>query len=91
MSGMRPWVFPRELLVSVMCPQQAGIVQPQYSDSTYCSNRGADTNFTFLFLMWYTYYLELISQLFYRSSKNRPGQDLFCLPRQLTDKEWDRG
>lgn len=70
MSRTHPRVFPKQHPMSVMCPQQAGFVQLQYTDSTYfsrkedththtlpqCSNL-INTHFRFLFLMWYPHYL----------------------------------
>ncbi len=68
MSRTYPRVFPKQHPMSVMCPQQAGFVQLQYTDSTYCSRKEdtrtlphcsclLSTDFRLLILMWYLHYL----------------------------------
>lgn len=100
MSRMHPRVFPKQHPVSVMCPQQAGFVQPQHTDSTYCSN-GGDCHcvlsykhrFQVSLLNVVHILFGIIIPVFFQCySKSRLGQDLFCwtiLTRQLADKEWD--
>lgn len=89
MSGTHSEGFsPKQHPMSVMCPQQAGFVQLQYTETTCCSSR-ADTHtltvykYRLLFLMWYPQCLiqtqYVISPVLIEAEvKLVFGQDLFC-------------